>query len=293
MNDSHDIGKLLDIMATLRNPDGGCPWDLAQDFSTIAPYTIEEAYEVADAIDRGDLTDLKDELGDLLLQVVFHAQMAKERGAFEFGDVVAAICDKMTRRHPHVFDAIGCANAAGGRMPGAAAEEARKDDAEAQLQHWEDLKRAERAAKGDVDTSALAGISRGLPEWQRAVKLQHKAAKVGFDWPGPEPVLEKLHEEIEEVRVEFAAVAASPGDAAARDRLEDELGDILFVCANLARHAKVDMGSALRRANLKFERRFRTMEALAAADGGLAGQSLEAQDRYWDRAKAAEKGAAS
>ena len=293
MNDSHDIGKLLDIMATLRNPDGGCPWDLAQDFSTIAPYTIEEAYEVADAIDRGDLTDLKDELGDLLLQVVFHAQMAKERGAFEFGDVVAAICDKMTRRHPHVFDAHGCANAAGGRMPGAAAEEARKDDAEAQLQHWEDLKRAERAAKGDVDTSALAGISRGLPEWQRAVKLQNKAAKVGFDWPGPEPVLEKLHEEIEEVRVEFAAVAASPGDAAARDRLEDELGDILFVCANLARHAKVDMGSALRRANLKFERRFRTMEALAAADGGLAGQSLEAQDRYWDRAKAAEKGAAS
>ena len=293
MNDSHDIGKLLDIMATLRNPDGGCPWDLAQDFSTIAPYTIEEAYEVADAIDRGDLTDLKDELGDLLLQVVFHAQMAKERGAFEFGDVVAAICDKMTRRHPHVFDAHGCANAAGGRMPGAAAEEARKDNAEAQLQHWEDLKRAERAAKGDADTSAIAGISRGLPEWQRAVKLQHKAAKVGFDWPGPEPVLEKLHEEIEEVRVEFAAVAASPGDAAARDRLEDELGDILFVCANLARHAKVDMGSALRRANLKFERRFRTMEALAAADGGLAGQSLEAQDRYWDRAKAAEKGAAS
>ena len=289
MNDSHDIGKLLDIMATLRNPDGGCPWDLAQDFSTIAPYTIEEAYEVADAIDRGDLTDLKDELGDLLLQVVFHAQMAKEQGAFEFGDVVAAICDKMTRRHPHVFDAHGCANAAGGRMPGAAAEEARKDDAEAQLQHWEDLKRAERAAKGDVDTSALAGTSRGLPEWQRAVKLQHKAAKVGFDWPGPEPVLEKLHEEIEEVRVEFAAVAASPGDAAARDRLEDELGDILFVCANLARHAKVDVGSALRRANLKFERRFRTMEALAAVDGGLAGQSLEAQDRYWDRAKAAEK----
>ena len=295
MNDSHDIGKLLDIMATLRNPDGGCPWDLAQDFSTIAPYTIEEAYEVADAIDRGDLTDLKDELGDLLLQVVFHAQMAKERGAFEFGDVVAAICDKMTRRHPHVFDAHGCANAAGGRMPGAGTgtDVARKDDADSQLQHWEELKRAERAAKGDADTSALAGIARGMPEWQRAVKLQHKAAKVGFDWPGPAPVLEKLHEEIEEVRAEFAAVAAAPDDADAHDRLEDELGDILFVCANLARHAKVDMGSALRRANLKFERRFRTMEALAAADGGLAGQSLEAQDRYWDRAKAAEKGAAS
>lgn len=270
------VESLLAIMAKLRDPDGGCPWDLAQDFSTIAPYTIEEAYEVADAVDRNDLVDLKDELGDLLLQVVFHAQMAKEQGAFEFADVVAAICDKMTRRHPHVF-----------------AGEARKDDADAQLRHWEELKRAERAAKGDADTSALAGISRGLPEWQRAVKLQHKAAKVGFDWPGPEPVLEKLHEEIEEVRAEFAAVAASPDDAAARDRLEDELGDILFVCANLARHAKVDMGSALRRANQKFERRFRAMEALAAADGGLAGQSLEAQDRYWDRAKAAEKGAAA
>ena len=274
--ESRQVESLLAIMAKLRDPDGGCPWDLAQDFSTIAPYTIEEAYEVADAIDRNDLVDLKDELGDLLLQVVFHAQMAKEQGAFEFADVVAAICDKMTRRHPHVF-----------------AEEARKDDADAQLRHWEDLKRAEREAKGDADASALAGISRGMPEWQRAVKLQHKAAKVGFDWPGPEPVLEKLQEEIEEVRVEFAAVAASPDDAAARDRLEDELGDILFVCANLARHAKVDMGNALRRANLKFERRFRAMEALAAADGGLAGQSLEAQDRYWDRAKAAEKGAAA
>jgi ATP diphosphatase len=271
-NGSRDIASLLAIMAKLRDPDGGCPWDLAQDFSTIAPYTIEEAYEVADAIDRGDLGDLKDELGDLLLQVVFHAQMASEQGAFEFGDVVAAICDKMTRRHPHVFG-----------------DEARRDNADSQLQHWEALKRAEREAKGDADTSALAGISRGLPEWQRAVKLQHKAAKVGFDWPDPAPVLEKLHEEIEEVRAEFAAVAAAPDDADAHDRLEDELGDILFVCANLARHAKVDVGSALRRANLKFERRFRTMEALAAADGGLAGQSLEAQDRYWDRAKAAEK----
>ena len=292
MSNTHGIQRLLDIMAALRDPQSGCPWDLEQTFATIAPYTIEEAYEVADAIDRRDLGDLKDELGDLLLQVVFHARMAQEQGAFEFGDVVDAICDKMTRRHPHVFDAQGRANAAGGRMPGAAAG-ASVDDAEQQTKAWDEHKRAERAARGESDTSALAGISRGLPEWQRAVKLQHKAAKVGFDWPGPEPVLEKLHEEIEEVRVEFAAVAASPGDAAARDRLEDELGDILFVCANLARHAKVDMGSALRRANLKFERRFRAMEALAAADGGLAGQSLEAQDRYWDRAKAAEKGAAS
>jgi ATP diphosphatase len=283
-----DIQRLLDIMAALRDPATGCPWDIAQDFASIAPYTIEEAYEVADAIDRGDMADLRDELGDLLLQVVFHAQMAKEQHAFEFGDVVAAICDKMTRRHPHVFDAHGRANAAGGRMPGAAGDEARRSNADAQLQHWEDLKRAERAAKGETDASALAGISRGLPEWQRAVKLQHKAAKVGFDWPDPAPVLEKLHEEIEEVRAEFAAVAENPDDAAARDRLEDEIGDILFVCANLARHAKVDFGAALRRANHKFERRFRAMEALAAADGGLAGQSLEAQDRYWVRAKQAE-----
>jgi len=283
-----DISDLLDIMAALRDPKTGCPWDVEQTFATIAPYTIEEAYEVADAIDRGDLGDLKDELGDLLLQVVFHARMAQEQGAFAFADVVAAICDKMTRRHPHVFDAQGCANAAGGRMPGAAAGTS-VEDAEQQTKAWDEHKRAERAARGDSDASALAGISRGLPEWQRAVKLQHKAAKVGFDWPGPAPVIEKLHEEIEEVRAEFAAVAASPDDAAARDRLEDEIGDILFVCANLARHAKVDFGAALRRANHKFERRFRAMEALAAADGGLAGQTLQAQDRYWDRAKAAEK----
>lgn len=174
-------------------------------------------------------------------------------------------------------------------MPGAAAAE-RADDSDTVLRNWDAIKRAEREAKGDADASALAGISRGMPEWQRAVKLQHKAAKVGFDWPSPAPVLAKLHEEIEEVRAEFDAVAADPADAAARDRLEDEIGDVLFVCANIARHAKVDVGAALRRANLKFERRFRAMEALAEADGGLAGQSLEAQDRYWDRAKAAEKG---
>jgi ATP diphosphatase len=282
------IEPLLAIMARLRNPDCGCPWDLEQTFATIVPYTIEEAYEVADAIDRGDLHDLKDELGDLLLQVVFHARMAEEAGAFAFGDVVATICDKLVRRHPHVFAAQGRANAAGGRMPGAAAG-ARADDSAEVLRSWDAIKRAERAAKGELDTSALAGIARGLPEWQRAVKLQHKAAKVGFDWPGPAPVLAKLHEEIEEVRVEFAAVAADPADVAARDRLEDEIGDVLFVCANLARHAQVDVGAALRRANAKFERRFRAMEALAMADGGLAGQSLGAQDRYWVQAKAAEK----
>ncbi len=269
-----DIAELLAIMARLRDPDGGCPWDLQQDFATIAPYTIEEAYEVADAIDRGDMADLRDELGDLLLQVVFHARMAEEAGAFAFGDVVAAICDKMVRRHPHVF-AAGTADAVG--------------DSAAVLRNWDAIKRAERDARGEADSSALAGISRGLPEWQRAVKLQQKAAKVGFDWPDPAPVLDKLHEEIDEVRAEFDAVAADPGDAAARDRLEDELGDVLFVCANLARHARVDVGNALRRANAKFERRFRAMEALAAADGGLAGKPLNAQDRYWVQAKAAEK----
>ena len=267
-----DISGLLAIMARLRDGESGCPWDVQQTFATIAPYTIEEAYEVADAIDRNDLPALKDELGDLLLQVVFHARMAEEQGAFAFRDVVAAISDKMLRRHPHVF-------------AGAAVE-----DAEAQTRAWDEHKRLEREADGHADTSALAGIARGLPEWQRAVKLQHKAAKVGFDWPGPEPVIAKLHEEIEEVRVEFAAVAADPGDGVARDQLEDEIGDLLFVCANIARHARVDVGSALRRANHKFERRFRAMEALATADGvALSALSLEAQDRYWDRAKAAEK----
>jgi len=287
-----DVEALLAIMAALRDPHAGCPWDVQQTFATIAPYTIEEAYEVADAIDRNDLPALQDELGDLLLQVVFHSQMAREQGAFAFADVVEAICDKMTRRHPHVFAAQGGANAAGGRMPGAAAAAgASVEDAETQSLAWEDHKRAERAVRGETDISALAGIARGMPEWQRAAKLQRRAAKVGFDWPGPAPVLEKLHEEIDEVRAEFAAVEADPQDAAAHARLQDELGDLLFVCVNLARHAKVDVGAALRGANLKFERRFRAMEALAVRDGGLAGQSLEAQDRYWERAKRAERDA--
>lgn len=272
-HDHRDIATLLAIMARLRDPDGGCPWDVQQDFRSIAPYTIEEAYEVADAIDRGDLHGLKDELGDLLLQVVFHARMAEEQGAFSFGDVVAAIADKMLRRHPHVFG------------------DAEIADADAQTVAWEAQKRREREAAGDEDTSALAGIARGLPEWQRSVKLQKRAAAVGFDWPDIAPVIAKLHEEIDEVRVEFDAIAADPDDAQARDRLEDEIGDLLFVAANIARHARVDVGAAMRRANHKFERRFRAMEALAAAEGRtLAGLPLDEQDRYWDRAKAAEKG---
>jgi ATP diphosphatase len=266
------IDRLLEIMARLRDPQGGCPWDVAQSFATIAPYTIEEAYEVADAIDRDDMADLRDELGDLLLQVVFHARMAQEIGAFDFRDVVAAICDKMTRRHPHVF-----ADAVAG-------------NAQAQSQAWDRHKHAERTAAGNPDASALAGIARGMPEWQRALKLQQRAARVGFDWPGPEPVIAKLHEEIDEVRAEFSATTLAPDDAVARDRLEDEIGDLLFVCANLARHAKVDPGTALRRANRKFERRFRAMETLAAAEGiALADIGLDAQDAYWNRVKSDEK----
>jgi nucleoside triphosphate diphosphatase len=270
---ANSIGLLLRIMARLRDPRSGCPWDVEQTFETIAPYTIEEAYEVADAIDRRNLAALKDELGDLLLQVVFHARMAEEQGAFAFDDVVDAIADKMLRRHPHVF------------------ADATVADAQAQTIEWEAQKRREREAAGERDTSALAGIARGLPEWQRATKLQKRAARVGFDWPSVEPVFDKLHEEIDEVRAEFAALDANPKDADARDRLEDEIGDVLFVCANLARHAGVDVGSALRRANLKFERRFRSMEQLAAADGtSLDALPLDAQDAYWDQAKVAERG---
>ena len=270
-SESKDIQRLIDIMARLRDPDGGCPWDLEQDFASIAPYTVEEAYEVADAIDRGDMDGLREELGDLLLQVVFHARMAQEAGYFAFGDVVAGICDKMVGRHPHVFG------------------DAEVEDAEAQTRAWEEHKRREREARGEVDDSALAGVSRGMPEWMRAVKLQNRAARAGFDWPGPAPVIDKLHEEIEEVRAELEAVGADPEDAGARARLEEEVGDLLFVAANLARHARVDVGSALRRANLKFERRFRAMEALARAEGAsLPELPLQAHEAYWARVKQQE-----
>lgn len=260
---SAELERLLDIMRALRDPDSGCPWDLEQDFRSLAPYAIEEAYEVADAAERGDFDGLKDELGDLLLQVVFHAQLAQERGLFAFDDVAAAINDKMVRRHPHVF------------------ADARIADAEAQTVAWEDHKRRERDAAGG-DYSALAGIARGLPEWQRATKLQKRAAGTGFDWPDVEDVLVKLQEEIGEVRAEFAK-------GRGHDALEDEIGDILFVCVNLARHAKVDFGAALRRANIKFERRFRVMERLAAEGGHALPQlDLTAQEALWQRAKQEE-----
>jgi len=263
----HSLDDLLAIMARLRDPQHGCPWDVRQDFSSIAAYTIEEAYEVADAIDRQDWTDLCDELGDLLLQVVFHAQMAAERGLFEFADVAHAISAKMLRRHPHVFG------------------DTRYADLAEQMQAWEQIKSAERAVKGQpADDSALAGISTGLPEWKRAHKLQQRAAATGFEWPGPQPVLEKLAEEVEEVRVEFAH-GADPA------RLEDEIGDVLFVMVNLARHAGVDFSQALRHANAKFERRFRRMEQLAAGEGiAFAGRTLDEQEQLWRRAKQDERG---
>src|SRR5690606_11285440 len=228
-NPPDSLQRLLDIMARLRDREHGCPWDVEQTFETIAPYTIEEAYEVADAIDRGDLAALKDELGDLLLQVVFHAQMAGEQGAFGFEEVAKAICDKMVRRHPHVFG------------------EGERDDAEDVRRSWEEIKRAERAAAGDDDASALAGIARGMHEWQRAVNLHQRAARVGFDGPWPGPLIDKLHKRSGEVQSEFAALSDAPGDASLRARLEDEIGDVLFVCATLARHAQVDVGGALRR----------------------------------------------
>ena len=272
MAQQRDIGELLDIMARLRDPDRGCPWDLEQDFASIAPYTIEEAYEVADAIARADMPALRDELGDLLLQVVFHARMAEEAGDFAFADVVGAICDKMVRRHPHVFADVD------------------RDDADAVARSWEAIKREERAGRGEHDDSALAGISGGLPEWVRASKLQQRAARTGFDWPGPAPVIAKLREEIDEVEAEFAAVAADGHDPTAQARLEEELGDLLFVAANLARHARVDVGRALRGANLKFERRFRAMEAIAAGEGRpLEQRTLDEQESLWARVKAGER----
>ncbi|MGH8122301.1 MAG: nucleoside triphosphate pyrophosphohydrolase [Rudaea sp.] len=265
------IEDLLRIMARLRDPQHGCPWDVQQNFDTIAPYTIEEAYEVADAVDRRNYPDLCDELGDLLLQVVFHACMAEEAGHFRFADVVESICTKMIQRHPHVF-------------PDESGNVEKVANVAAQSVAWEEHKRRERSAKGEEDTSALAGVARGLPEWQRALKLQKRASSVGFDWSDPGPVLDKLQEELDEVRAELAAGAANHA------RISDEIGDVLFVGVNLARLAKVDFSQALRGANAKFERRFRRMEALAAADGStLAGKPLEEQDAYWERAKAEDK----
>ena len=267
MSAAPTLDRLLEIMARLRDPVRGCRWDLEQTFATIAPYTLEEAYEVADAIERNDLGDLKEELGDLLLQVVFHARMAQEQGAFAFEDVAAAIGDKMVRRHPHVFG------------------EAVFDSTAEQTAAWETIKAAERAAKGSDRAGVLADVPSGLPGLVRAVKLTRRAARVGFDWPDAMTVLDKLREETAELEAEIAA-----GDKA---KAREELGDLLFVCANLARKLDVDPEDTLRAANAKFIRRFAHIEEALAARGRTPDQShLAEMDALWDEAKRIERGEA-
>jgi MazG family protein len=255
----NDIENLLEVMRRLRDPQDGCPWDVQQTFETIAPYTIEEAYEVADAIERGDLNDLKGELGDLLLQVVFHAQIAAEAGQFDFNDVADGIFEKMVRRHPHVFG--NEQERADGKVDGS----------------WEEIKEQERAS-GNEDSSALAGVAKALPALKRAQKLGKRAGRVGFDWPDTRGVKAKIQEELEEL--ELAVGTRKPGD------IEEELGDVLFAVVNLARHLDIDPEKALSGANTKFERRFRDMEAEIAQKGSKIKEfSLETLDQEWRAAK--------
>lgn len=246
-----DIMPLANVMARLRDPETGCPWDIEQDFASIAPYTIEEAYEVADAIERDDMAALRDELGDLLLQVAFHSRMAEQNGHFALQDVIDAITEKMIRRHPHVFE-----------------EGAAREDGHAQ---WEAIKAAERADK-EPDPSALAGVAIALPALLRAEKLQKRAARTGFDWPDTDGVIDKIEEELAEVRA-----ADSPAER------EEEIGDLLFAVVNLARHLKVDPEVALRAANAKFDKRFRVMESLAG--NGFPALSLDEKEGLWQQAK--------
>ena len=270
MKPSRDIDRLLAIMAALRTPKSGCPWDLEQDFTSIAPYTLEEAYEVADAIARGDLADLRDELGDLLLQVVFHARMAEEQGAFDFGDVVEAIAQKLIRRHPHVFG------------------DARDLTPDAVNAQWETIKaeeKAERRARHhgtEQPEGALAGIPVGLPALTRALKLQQKAGKVGFDWNDPLAVLAKIREEADEIEAEIRAGRSAEARA--------EVGDLLFALVNLARHLDADPEAVLRGTNAKFERRFAAIEAALARQGRTPSQAtLSEMDGLWNAAKKAEE----
>ena len=268
MKPSRDISRLIEIMAALRTPVTGCPWDLEQNFATIAPYTIEEAYEVSDAIQRGDLADLRDELGDLLLQVVFHARMAQEQGAFDFGGVVEAVTSKMIRRHPHVF------GDAGGQ------------DTKAVEGQWERIKaeeKAERAKRHPPKApSALDGVPVALPALTRALKLQQKAGRVGFDWNDPRAVLAKIREEADEIEAEL--------DRAESEKAATEVGDLLFAVVNLARHLEADPEAVLRATNAKFERRFTGIEAALAAQGKKPQDATLAEmDALWDQAKKAEK----
>jgi len=267
MTPSRDIGRLLEIMAALRTPKTGCPWDLEQSFATIAPYTLEEAYEVDDAIARGDLTDLKEELGDLLLQVVFHARMAEEQSAFDFGDVVRAITEKLIRRHPHVFG------------------DECSQTPEAVKGLWERIKAEEKAARrGPKPDGALAGVPVALPALTRALKLQEKASKVGFDWNDPRAVLRKIREEVDEIEDAVDDPAAGTAEAAA------EVGDLLFAAVNLARHLQADPEALLRQTNTKFERRFAAIESALAAKGKAPQDATLAEmDALWDEAKAEER----
>jgi len=260
--DLRQIDALIQVMAALRNPDGGCPWDLEQNFRSIAPYTLEEAYEVADAIERGDMGELREELGDLLLQVVFHARMAEEEGTFAFPDVVQAICEKMIRRHPHVFG------------------DETRGSADGVKDRWDEIKAAEKAAKGKKTNALLDDVPANLPGLTQAVKLQHKAAKVGFDWPQTEDVLDKITEEAGELLEEAR-------DGLSHARQEEEFGDLLFVMANLARHLSIDPEAALRRANQKFRRRFWHIERVLGAK--LQDATLEEMDALWDEAKRKDK----
>jgi ATP diphosphatase len=260
---SKDIATLIELMAALRTPGSGCPWDLEQTFETVAPYTIEEAYEVADAIARGDLADLRDELGDLLLQVVFHARMAQEQEAFAFGDVVEAITAKLLRRHPHVFGDVGA-------LP-----------VEAVNALWERIKAEEKGERNSRPQGALAGVPNGMPAIIRALKLQEKASRVGFDWNDPVAVLAKIREEADEIEA-----ALSTGQS---DRVAGEVGDLMFALVNLARHLDVDPEAALRQTNTKFERRFAAIEAALAAQGkSPKDATLAEMDALWDAAKASE-----
>lgn len=282
MTPSKDIARLIEIMKRLRTPDTGCPWDLEQTFETIAPYTIEEAYEVADAIQRGDLVDLREELGDLLLQAVYHAQIAEEAGAFDFGDVVEAITAKMIRRHPHVFGTED--ERAAGMTKG----------------FWSRIKAEEKAQKAAErngaprSESVLDDVPVGLPGLTRAVKLQDKAAKVGFDWPSLGPVFDKVREEIDELaEVALPADPRGPSpnrSATLRAKVKEEYGDLLFVMANVGRHLQLDPEAALRGANEKFQRRFRHIEQRLAENGSTPeGSTLAEMDALWDEAKARER----
>ncbi|HXB76424.1 MAG TPA: nucleoside triphosphate pyrophosphohydrolase [Bradyrhizobium sp.] len=272
MTHSRDISRLLEIMASLRTPGSGCPWDLEQDFATIAPYTIEEAYEVADAIARGDLDDLRDELGDLLLQVVFHARMAEEQNAFDFGDVVEAISRKMIRRHPHVF-----ADQDGRLTPSDVKGAWERIKAEEKVE-----RAARRPAVENSHKSLLSDLKAGQPALARAMALQRKASTVGFDWNDPHAVLRKIREEADEIEA-----ALERGDAS---ELESETGDLLFAVVNMARHVGVDPEMALRGTNAKFERRFGYIErALASRGRSLSSASLEEMDSLWNEAKAEER----